>query len=326
MHLENRNILVAGASGFLGGAMVDRLLAEGATVRGTHFSRPPTREHPRLSWLHGDLRQPADCARAVDGMEIVIHAAANTSGVAVITTTPMVHVTPNIVLNSNLLQAAYDAKVSRFLFLSSGAAYPDLGPDHRLAEADMFKADPPDVYFPAGWMKRYTEILCRTYAEKLRRSMPCTVLRPSNVYGPGDKVDFQQAHVTAAQIRRVVERHRPIEVWGMGDDVRDIIYVDDFTDCAIRALAVDEAFFVTNVAAGHGWSVRDIVETAIRVDGFADAEIVFDANRPRSIAIRLFDVSLARRRLGFEATTSLETGMARTMAWLRRSGELDSIR
>ena len=99
-----------------------------------------------------------------------------------------------------------------------------------VTEAEMFNGDPEEVYFPAGWMKRYAEILCRTYAEKISSPMQTVVIRPSNVYGPYDKFDFAVSHVTAALLRRVVERQSPLEVWGTGDDIRDLIHVDDFVD------------------------------------------------------------------------------------------------
>ena len=97
---------------------------------------------------------------------------------------------------------------ARFCFISSGAAYPPTA-DRPVREAEMFDGDPHEVYFAAGWMKRYAEILCRTYAEKIAQPMPTVVVRPSNVYGPYDKFDFAVSHVTAALIRRVVERQSP---------------------------------------------------------------------------------------------------------------------
>lgn len=316
---KNVKVLVAGGTGFLGGALIDRLLVEGATIRATCFQRGPNRQHERLEWMQADLRAPSACAQAVAGVDYVFLCAANTAGAAVMVETPLVHVTPNVVMNAHLLEAAYQANVKKFLFFSSGAAYPDLGEEHRLAEGDMFKGDPPEVYFPVGWMKRYTEILCRTYSEKIKRPMPTVVVRPSNVYGPGDKFDFARSHVTAAQIRRVIERQRPIQVWGTGEDVRDLIYVDDFIEGVMRAFAQERNFLTVNIASGEAYSVKDIVQTAIRVDGFDDAEVVFDTTKPRTIGKRLFDVSFARDLLDFKPGVSLEEGFRRTIAWYRET-------
>lgn len=320
MMFEGKKVLVAGATGFLGSAITSRLLAQGAKVRGTHFSRPPNREHPSLEWMKADFEDYGDCGRATEGVDYVFMCSANTAGAAVMAATPLVHVTPNVSMNARILEAAHRAGVQKFLFISSGAAYPDLGEDYALKEEDMFKADPPPIYYPVGWMKRYTEILCRTYAEKIaNRPMSTVVIRPSNVYGPGDKFDFAKSHVTAAQIRRVIERHAPIVVWGDGTDVRDLIYIDDFMDGLFAAFAKPDQFLTVNIASGTAHSVKQIVETAIKVDRYDTAEVQYDISKPRTIGKRIFDTGFAKRHLGFEARTSLEDGFSRTIEWYRQA-------
>lgn len=318
---KDRACLVAGASGFLGGAIAQRLLEEGAVVRGVRLTKEPTFEHPNMTWERADLRDPSECRRLVEGIEFLFICAANTAGAKMICETPMAHVTPNVIMNTYLLEAAYGAGVKKVLFISSGAAYPSLD-GALLKEEDMFKADPPDVYFHAGWMKRYGEVLCRTYAEKLDKAMACVVVRPSNVYGPGDKFDWDRSHVTAAQIRRVIERQAPIMVWGTGEDIRDVIYIDDFVAGVMAAFAVAEPFFCVNICAGQTHAVREIIETAIAVDGYKDAQLVLDGTKPSTISKRAFSNDLAWRRLGFKATTSLCEGMAKTIAWYRANHQL----
>jgi GDP-L-fucose synthase len=250
-------------------------------------------------------------------MDYVFLCAAHTSGAAVIRTTPLVHITPNVLINTLMLEAAHKAGVARFCFISSGAAYPPTG-DRPVREDEMFNGDPADVYFAAGWMKRYAEVLCRTYAENIASPMPAVVVRPSNVYGPYDKFDFAVSHVTAALIRRVVERHSPLDVWGTGNDVRDLIYVDDFIEGILAAFAADRPFFAVNICAGVGQTVREILEMILRVDGYEKADVRFDPSRPSTIPVRLMDNGLARKELGFEPRTSLADGLRRTIEWYRR--------
>jgi len=313
---EDRLVLVTGGTGFLGRAVVAALLDRGARVRATHLTREPVLDHPRLEWIRANLVEESDCRAATAGADFVFHLAAVTSGAADIVARPLIHVTPNVVMNARLLEAAYGNAVRKFLFVSTGAVYPPRG-DHPLSEDDVFSGEPADVYFPAAWMKRYAEVLCRTYAEELSPTMATVVVRPSNVYGPGDKFDWQRSHVTAALIRRVVERHRPIVVWGTGDDVRDLIYVDDFVAGALAAFAADQPHLTVNIASGEGHTIRDILRTALDVDGFDDAEVTFDPSRPRTVDKLTFDVGKARQTLGFEATTPLPEGLRKTIAWLR---------
>ena len=142
-------------------------------------------------------------------------------------------------------------------------------------------------------------------------------MRPSNIYGPYDKFDFKRSHVTTALIRRVVERHDPLEVWGTGNDTRDLIYIDDFLDGLLAAFKRTEDYLAINIASGQGYTVRQILQTILEVDGYANADIRFDASKPSTIAIRMVDISLARKLLEFEPKVTLKEGLARTVKWYR---------
>ncbi len=319
---KNKKILIAGGTGFLGSSLARRLAAAGAKLRATHFARDPVVVAPGIEHLRADLRRPEDCEQAAAGMDYVFMCAANTSGAAVMRDNPLAHVTPNVVMNAQILDAAYRAGVKKFLFISSGAAYPPTG-DRPVGEEEMFAAEPFDVYYSVAWMKRYAEILCRIYAEKIKKPMATVIVRPSNVYGPGDKFDFATSHVTAALIRRVVERHKPIEVWGTGEDVRDLIYIDDFLGGLLLAFARTETHLAVNICSGRGYSVSDILRTAIDVDGFKDADVRFDPSKPSTIPVRLMRADLAERLLGFKAKIDLREGLRRTMAWCRQTGRFN---
>ena len=318
MQFEGKRVLVTGGAGFLGTNLALKLASLGARLRLTVHRKPLQLTFPDAEVVEADLRRPEDCARAVEDVDVVFICSAQTSGAGVIRTTPLVHVTPNVLINSLLLDAAYQARVKKVCFLSSGAAYPGTGA-RPVTEAEMFNGDPEEVYFPAGWMKRYAEILCRTYAEKISPAMPTVVVRPSNVYGPHDKFDFAVSHVTAALVRRVAERQTPLEVWGTGDDIRDLIYVDDFVDGTLAAVSTDLPFLAVNICAGRGYGVRQILETLLDVDDFHEARVTFDASRPSTVPVRLMDNGLARSLLGFEAKTSLADGLKRTLAWYRKN-------
>ncbi len=314
---NNAKVLVAGGTGFIGVNLTNRLLSLGANVRSTIHRKDPVIRDERIEYVKCDLTRMDDCQKVVSDMDYVFLCAANTSGAAVIQSTPLVHVTPNIIMNAQMLEAAYFARVKKFIWLSSNAAYPPSG-DRPVKEEELLDGDPYEAYFGVAWMKRYTEILCRLYSEKLKDPMPTVVLRPSNIYGPYDDFDFATSHVMAALIRRVVERHAPIEVWGTGDDIRDWIYIDDFIDAMILATEKIESYNPLNIGLGKGHSIKEALQIILEVDGYTEAMVKFDSSKPSMIPIRLIDTTKAETVLGFKAITGLREGMKKTIECVRK--------
>lgn len=320
MPLEGKRILVTGGTGFLGSRLVERLVRAGHDVRATfHRRKVPTTREP-VEWVRADLTLAEDCARVTRGVDIVFHFAANTSGAAVMVETPLVHVTTNVVMNTLLLEAAHRAGVERFVFPSSGAAYPPTG-ERAVTEDEMFTGEPYPAYYPVASMKRFSELLCEMYAHRIKPPMSTVVVRPSNVYGPGDKFDPKTSHVTAALVRKVAERLAPLEVWGTGGDIRDLIYIDDFLDGLLLAAESPQAFTAINIASGEGHSVREVLETLIDLDGWHDADPQYDPSKPSTIPVRRMSNQLARDTLGFSPKVSLRDGLRRTLEWYRRDAE-----
>jgi GDP-L-fucose synthase len=124
---EGKRVLVAGGTGFVGVNLINRLLSLGANVRATIHRKDPVILDERIEYVRCDLTRMEDCKKVVSDMDYVFLCAASTSGAAVIQSTPLVHVTPNIVMNAQMLEAAYFAKVKKFIWLSSNAAYPPSG-------------------------------------------------------------------------------------------------------------------------------------------------------------------------------------------------------
>lgn len=318
MTLQGKTVLVAGGSGLIGGGLVRRLARDGVHVRATYLRHAPVVGERGVVHVRADLTQPDDCRRVVEGADVVFLCAASTSGAAAIASTPMIHVTPNVLINTLMLDAAYAAGVKTVVFVSSTTVYAPSGgrPVH---EDELLEGDPYDKYYFVGWMKRFTEILCRMYGEKLAGRMTTIALRATNVYGPGDRFDFATSHVLPALVRKVVERWDPIEVWGTGEDVRDLLYVDDMVEAMIRSAERLEGHHALNVGAGVGTRVTDLLHTICRLDGYGDARIVFDPTKPTMIPIRLVDTSRAETLLDFRPAVSLEEGLRRTLAWYRAS-------
>lgn len=317
MVFEDQKILVAGGTGLIGSNLIKRLLQEGAVVRATLHKKDPIVVDRRIEYVRCDLTKGEDCRRAVDGVKYVFLCAASTSGAATIAANPMVHVTPNLLINSQMLEAAYKVRVAKFLWLGSTVAYPLS--ERPVREEDLFQGEPYDKYFFAGWAKRFAEILCQMYGMRLPNPMTTIILRPTNVYGPGDDFEFETSHVIPALIRKVIERWDPIEVWGTGDDVRDVIYIDDMVEAMVTAMKNVDSYSAINIGLGKGHSVKEILKIILEIDGYTNARVTFNPSKPTMIPIRLISTTKAEKDLGFVAQIGLEQGLRRTIEWYRES-------
>ncbi len=313
---NGKNILVAGGTGFTGVNLINKLLSLGANVRATIHRKDPVIRDERIEYIRCDLTKREDCQKVVNDMDYVFMCAANTSGAAVMKKTPLVHVTPNVLMNTLILEAAYEAKIQKFLWFSSNSVYPVT--DYPVKEEEMMKGDLFEKYFCVGWMKRFTEILCEMYATKIKNPMKIVVVRPANIYGPYDDFEWETSHVIPALIRKVVERHKLIEVWGDGNDVKDFIYIGDLIEGVLLAMEKIETFNPVNIATGKSCTVKEVLNAILAADSYQDAKITFNSTKPTMIPKRLIDTLKAKNILGFEAKTPLIEGIKRTVEWYRK--------
>lgn len=313
---EGKKILVAGGAGFVGSNLVKRLLDLGANVRATLHEKPAVWNDNRVQYVKADLRLTEYCKKAVEGIDYLFMCAANTSGAAVIEKTPLVHLTPNVIMNLAIMEAAYEAGVKKFLLISSNVVYPltDFPVKESGVTNEFFHK-----YFIAGWVKRFNELTCEMYATKIKKPMTTLVVRPANIFGEYDDFDWETSHVIPALIRKVVERHKPIEVWGDGTDIKEFIYIQDFIDGLLLVMEKLESFQPLNISAGNPYSVKEVVNILLKLDNYDDAEIVFDATKPTMIPKRMIDASLARDLIGFQAKTSLDEGLKKTIIWYKNT-------
>ena len=311
---KKENILVTGGAGFIGSNLVERLTKQGFKVRATFHIKDAVIKDDRIEYIRCDLTDANDCARACEGMSYVFLCAANTSGAAVMDKTPLVHLTPNLIMNARMLEAAYAAGVKKTLFISTNTVYPVT--DYPVKETDITN-EFFEKYFIVAWMKRFSEIMCEMYSTKIKKPMHTVIVRPANVYGPRDDFDWETSHVLPALIRRVVERHDPIKVWGDGKDIKDFIYVEDLVNGLISAMDKIDGYDVVNLASGKEYCLRDLLNIMIRLDGFENARLEFDATKPTMIPKRLINPSKAKKILEFEAKTPIEEGLRKTIEWYR---------
>lgn len=313
---QNKKVLVAGGAGFMGSNLIERLLELGADVTATLHGKSAVIKDARIAYLTGDLRNPEQCRQVVKDIDYVFMCAANTSGAKVMATTPLVHLTPNLLMNMNMLEASYEAGVEKFLFVSSNAVYPltDFAVKEDDVTNEFYKS-----YHIVAWMKRFTEIVCDMYATKIQKPMKTVVVRPGNLYGPRDKFDWEKSKVIPALIRRAVERHSPFVVWGDGMDLKDFLYIDDYIEGMLSAMEKLDEFQPVNIASGRPVTIRDVLSTILRASDYEDAPVEYDTTKPTMIPKRLIDISLAKKTLGWEPKVSLQDGIQRTVDWYKEN-------
>jgi len=305
--------LVTGGTGFVGRHIVEALLKAGAKVRVPVHVRPLPFKDAGIEEVRSDLTRQEDCLKACDGMQYVFHAAGAVAAAAVTAGNPMAAITANLVLNAQMLQAAWTAGTERFLLFGSSTGYPVA--DHPVKEEEFWSGPTHPSYFGYGWMRRYLERLAEFVASKSR--VKIALVRPSAVYGRHDNFDMHAGHVIPMLIRKAVERLNPYEVWGTGEEVRDFLHITDLAAGCLLMLEKNAACDPVNIGYGKAVTVREIVATILKAAGYADARVVFNSDRPTAIPKRMVDISKARRLLGFAPSVSLEEGLADTVTWYR---------
>ena len=245
-------------------------------------------------------------------MDIVIQAAATTSGAMDIVNSPYMHVTDNAIMNSLILRSCFENSIKHFIFPSCTVMYQ---PSEKAIKESDFSADQELLpnYFGVGNTKLYIEKMCEFYARI--SDIRFTVIRHSNIYGPHDKFDLKRSHVFGATVSKVMTAEKKVMVWGDGSEKRDLLYVDDlcsFVDMSI--INQKSQFEVFNCGLGEAVSIRELVERIIIHSG-KNLEIEYDLSRP-SIKTSLFlSNEKATKCLNWSPETKLDDGIKKTLKW-----------
>lgn len=314
MDLEGKRVTVGGAAGFIGTHLVNKLVESGAVVRGLVHKKSPQVELAGVDYLSADLTREADALRALRDTDVFVMAAANSSGAAVMEHRPLIHLTPNVVMNALTLDAAHQNGVQKYCFISSNTVYPPS--DEPMAECDATGSFF-DKYEVVGEMKWFSEKMVNFYATKVSKPMETLIVRPGNLYGPYDKFSLKESKVIPALIRRAVAREDPFVVWGDGSDIKDFLFISDFVEAFFLAMQKDLPYATVNIASGSSVNLLVIIEEILRLTGNEGATVEFDISKPAMIPKRLIDVRLMSSLLNWAPTVSLAEGLATTIQWFQ---------
>jgi GDP-L-fucose synthase len=313
-----KNILVTGGSGFIGINLLKKLsLNQDINLYSNYHSNSNFQKINNVKYVKSNLENMEECKRICRNMNIIIMCAANSSGASIMENTPLVHLNPNIRMNINMTEAAYDAGVSKFIFLSSNTVYPhvDFAVKEEDAGFDFF-----DKYYIVGWMKRFSEIVMEIYSNKIKLNKMVTVIvRPGNLYGPFDKFDPEKSKVIPSLIKKVVERQSPLEVWGDGNDLKDFLYIDDFIDALVNIINKVNSHDIFNIASGNGVTIKEVLSLILKLENCNNLKISFNNLMPTMIPKRLINIEKAKKILNFLPKVSLEEGLGKTISWYKNN-------
>ncbi len=310
---KNKRILVTGGTGLIGTPLVELLLEQGAKVKIVSLD-DSSRAHPGAQFIRADLLHLENCLNVCRGIDYVFHLAGIKGSPVMTAQKPASFFTPMILMNTNMMEAARLCGVKRYLYTSSVGVY---SPAEVFYEDDVWKTFPSQYDKFAGWAKRMGELQAEAY--KIEHGWSeIAIVRPTNVYGPHDNFDPNNAMVIPSLIRRAVEGENPFVIWGDGTPIRDFIYAKDV---ARGMLLVFEKMpgHPVNLGNGAGISIKDLVGIILK-NIKNKPKVVWDTSKPSGDKKRLADISRARA-IGFEPQVSLEEGIKETIAWYRENKE-----
>ena len=319
--------LVTGGAGFIGSHIVERLLKEGHFVRvldnfstGKEENLAFTNDLRAMSYelIKGDIRDTSACAKACAGIDYILHQAALRS-VPKSMKDPHSYNEVNIDGTLNLLEAATEAKVKRFVLASSSSVYGDVS---TFPEREDFY---PQLISPYALSKLAGEYYCRIFSEHYALETVC--LRYFNVFGPRQALDDEYAVVIPKFIHCILNDQQP-PIFGTGKQSRDFTYIDNVVEANILAATVDlrpmtydlrpnsTVHMVFNVANGQDHTVLELVDLLNKIIG-KDILPVFLPLRPGDVFRTLADISRIKEKLGFQGKVGFQEGLRRTVEYFR---------
>ena len=302
---SKKNVLITGGTGLIGRQVVKSLCDAGAKVR--IVSLDTVNVDSRAVHVNGDLADFNLCKEFTQDTDFVFHIAGIKGSIDVTVKKPASFFVPLLMMNTNILEACRVNNVQKVVYTSSIGAY---GSAEVFKEADTSETEPPMDMFP-GWAKRMAEMQILAY--RIQYGLEnFAVVRPCNVYGPGDNFDPQNAMVIPSLMYRIHHGEDPLVVWGDGSAIRDFAYSRDVAEGLILALHYGTQGRYINLGSGQECTIRELVET---LNEFIPFNYRFDDTKSSGFPKRVMDISLAREMLGYNPTTSLLEGLKQTWEW-----------
>ncbi|MFG0305060.1 MAG: GDP-L-fucose synthase family protein [Phycisphaerales bacterium JB040] len=319
----SQRVIVTGGAGFLGKHIIDGLHARG--VPRDHIVVPRRKDYD-LTEKDDVLRLYADAFGGESTM--VLHLAAEVGGIGANQANPGRYFYANMAMALQLIEQARATGLiergGKFVQVGTICAYPKFTPVP-FNEAELWNGYPEETNAPYGVAKKAAWQMLDAY--KLQYGMKSSYVLPVNLYGPHDNFDLFSSHVIPALIRKCVEAMDEgagsIVVWGTGSASREFLYIEDAADGILTAAETMDDPTPINLGASFEITIRDLVHLIARLTGFCasdadlESKIVWDTSKPDGQPRRCLDTTRAKDMLGWQAQTTFEDGLAKTIEWFR---------
>jgi nucleoside-diphosphate-sugar epimerase len=328
MDWSTRKILVTGGASFIGSHLVDALLERGAAVRivddlssGKLSNIQKHLDNGRIEFIQADLREPGVAQRAVEGVDVVFHLAADHGGRGYVDLHQAACAT-NLALDGIVFLACRTAGVKRIVYASSGCVYPNFlqnNPDEEVYLIEDMVIPPYDADNMYGWAKLMGELTLKAYSEEW--GMKTASCRYFTVYGERGV----ENHAVMAMIARAFIKQDPFVVWGTGEQIRNWTYVGDIVSGTILAAERIDDGTAINLGTMERTRVIDAVREVLRYTGHS-AKIELHPEMPTGPLNRVADNSLAKKLLGWEPKVKFMDGLHRTIDWYFSTKSREQVR
>ncbi|HMI36213.1 MAG TPA: GDP-L-fucose synthase [Steroidobacteraceae bacterium] len=301
---KQTRIYIAGHQGLVGSAVVRRLRALGyeQLLVAERSALELTRQSDVEAWF------------AAHRPEVVILAAARVGGILANNSYPADFIRDNLVVQNNVIDAAYRNGTRKLTFLGSSCIYPKAAAQP-LDEDSLLTGplEPTNEWYAIAKIAGIK--MCQAYRKQY--GFDAISLMPTNLYGPGDNFGLESSHVLPALIRKFHEAKRggqsSVAIWGTGTPRREFLYVDDLADAVVFLTQEYSGAGLINIGVGEDVTIRELAERVGKVVGF-QGELVFDSSKPDGTPRKLLNVNRLLT-LGWRATTTLDEGLRRTYEW-----------
>jgi len=308
LDLSNKRILVTGGAGFLGRQVIAVLCKAGADLE--KITVPRSREC--------DLRSLEHCQKAVENQDVVIHLAAHVGGIGLNQEKPAELFYDNLMMGAQLIHAAYQGGVEKFVCVGTICAYPKFTPVP-FKEDDLWNGYPEETNAPYGVAKKALLVQLQSYRQQY--GFNGIYLLPVNLYGPEDNFNPSSSHVIPALIRKVhqaqLKGEKQLFAWGDGSPTREFLYSED----AARGIVMGTQYYndpePVNLGTGYEIAIRDLAELICQLMDF-QGEIIWETDRPLGQPRRRLDTERAKLAFGFTAEVGFNQGLKNTIDWYRQ--------